>query len=210
MLRPGPVPAAAAMRSALAVRVHIPRLGEMNDLHRDNCQVWWHYTSSSSVHRDVAYGSFARRCGRLMEITTGVDNARDIQALSMVPSEGELLILPNTDFKVKLALSCGQARLLNARYATIPDHMGIMIPEAAPPDASSSRLRHVPLCHGSCATSTSLATECGDRFIARLHPVEGRFIRFSQQLELRSATPRGDVLQCRATGFEFRRNKASL
>jgi hypothetical protein len=77
------------MSSPLAVRVHIPLLEEMNDLRRDNCQLWRHYTSSSSVHRDVAYGSFARRCGRLMEIT-GVDNAKDIQALSMVPSEGEL------------------------------------------------------------------------------------------------------------------------
>ena len=92
--------------------------------------MWWHYTSSSSVHRDVAYGSFARGSGTLMEIT-GVHNAKDIQALSMVPSEGELLILPNTDFKVKLALSCGQARLLNARYATIPDNVDLVILEAA-------------------------------------------------------------------------------
>ena len=101
------------MSSPLAVRVHIPRLEEMNDLHRDKCQVWRHYTSSSSVHRDIAYGSFARRCGTLTEITD-VDNAKDIQALSRVPSEGEILILPNADLKVKLALSCGQARLLNA------------------------------------------------------------------------------------------------
>ena len=106
------------------------RLEEMNDLYRDSCQVWWHYTSSSSVHRDVAYRSFARGSGTLMEIT-GVHNAKDIQALSMVPSEGELLILPNTDFKVKLALSCGQARLLNARYATIPDNVDLVILEAA-------------------------------------------------------------------------------
>jgi hypothetical protein len=49
----------------------------------------------------------------------------------MVPSEGELLILPNTDFKVKLALSCGQARLLNARYANIPDNVDLVILEAA-------------------------------------------------------------------------------
>ena len=65
-----------------------------------------------------------------MEIT-GVHNAKDIQALSMVPSEGELLILPNTDFKVKLALSCEKARLLNARYASIPDNVDLVILEAA-------------------------------------------------------------------------------
>ncbi len=37
---------------------------------------------------------------------TGVYNAKDIQALSMIPSEGEILILPNTEFTVKLALIC--------------------------------------------------------------------------------------------------------
>jgi hypothetical protein len=92
--------------------------------------VWWYYTSSSSVKRNVAYRSFAMGRGTLMEIT-GVHNAKDIQALSMVPSEDELLILPNTDFKVKLALSCSQARLLNARYATIPDNVDLVILEAA-------------------------------------------------------------------------------
>jgi hypothetical protein len=59
--------------------------------------------SSSSVHRDVAYGSFSRRSGTLMKIT-GVHNAKDIQALSMLPSEGEILILPSTDFEDKLAV----------------------------------------------------------------------------------------------------------
>ena len=59
----------------------------------------------------------------------------------MIPSEGELLILPNTDFKVKLALSCGHTQLLNATYATIPDNTGLVILEAAPRDASSSRLK---------------------------------------------------------------------
>jgi hypothetical protein len=48
----------------------------------------------------------------------------------MVPSEGELLILPNTAFKVKLALSCDQVRLLNARYALIPDNVDLVILEA--------------------------------------------------------------------------------
>jgi hypothetical protein len=118
------------------------RLEEMNDLYRDRCQVWWYYTSSSSVHRDVAYRSFARGCGTLMEIT-GVHNAKDIQALSMIPSEGELLILPNTDFEVKVALSCGQARLLNARYTTIPDNVDLVILEAAPPSTTGCTTEHV-------------------------------------------------------------------
>jgi hypothetical protein len=61
---------------------------------------------------------------------TGVHNAKDIQSFSMIPREGEILILPNTEFSVKLALSCGQARLLNARYATIPDNVDLVILEA--------------------------------------------------------------------------------
>jgi hypothetical protein len=124
------LPNAALAPGQILYRGFGQRLEEMNDLYRDNCQVCWYYTSSSSVHRDVAYGSFARRSGTLMEIT-GVHNAKDIQALSMVPSEGELLILPNTDFKVKLALSCEKARLLNARYASIPDNVDLVILEAA-------------------------------------------------------------------------------
>ncbi len=66
-----------------------------------------------------------------MEITR-VCNAKDIRALSMIPAEGELLILPNTKFKVKLALSCDQAQALNERYATIPDNVDLVILEAAP------------------------------------------------------------------------------
>jgi hypothetical protein len=51
----------------------------------------------------------------------------------MIPSEGELLILPNTEFKIKLALSCDQAQALNERYATIPDNVDLVILEAAAP-----------------------------------------------------------------------------
>jgi hypothetical protein len=107
------------------------RLEEMNDLYRDGSAIWWHYTSSSSLHRATAYKDFARRSGTLMEITR-VCNAKDIRPLSMMPAEGELLILPNTEFKVKLALSCDQAQALNERYATIPDNVDLVILDAAP------------------------------------------------------------------------------
>jgi serine/threonine protein kinase len=107
------------------------RLEEMNDLYRDGSAIWWHYTSSSSLHRATAYKDFARRSGTLMEITR-VCNAKDIRPLSMIPAEGELLIPPNTDFKVKLALSCDQAQALNERYTTIPDNVDLVILEAAP------------------------------------------------------------------------------
>jgi hypothetical protein len=108
------------------------RLEEMNDLYCKGNSIWWYYTSSSTLERDeVAYKRFAKSSGTLMEIT-GVLNAKDIRALSMIP-EDELLILPNTEFKVQFALSCDEARLLNARYASIPDNVDLVILEAAPP-----------------------------------------------------------------------------
>ncbi len=76
----------------------------MNDLYRDDNIVWWYYIHSSSVDRQTAYSSFARSSGTLMDITR-VCNAKDIEALSMNRSEREIAILPNTKFKVKLALS---------------------------------------------------------------------------------------------------------
>ena len=106
------------------------RLEDMNDLYQKDSHVWWHYTSSSSLHREFAYGNFARKAGTLMEISC--HNAKDIQALSMIPSEGELLIPPNTEFKVSLSISCHPARLLNARYAMIPDNVDLVILEAKP------------------------------------------------------------------------------
>jgi hypothetical protein len=44
-------------------------------------------------------------------------------------------IVPNTEFKVTLAFSCGEARLLNARYTAIPDDVDLVILEAVPPKA---------------------------------------------------------------------------
>jgi hypothetical protein len=108
------------------------RLDEMNDLYHKKSVIWWYYTSSTSSSRDTAYRMFARGYGTLMEIT-GLCDAKDIQALSMIPSEGEVLVLPNTQFTVELALSCDDARLLNQRYASIPDNVDLVILKAAPP-----------------------------------------------------------------------------
>ncbi len=66
----------------------------------------------------------------------------------MIPSEGELLILPNTEFKVKIALSCDQTRLLNARYAAIPDNVDLVILEDALPSTCHSHARpRAPFLH---------------------------------------------------------------
>jgi hypothetical protein len=75
---------------------------------------------------------------------TGVYNAKDIRALSMIKKyKGEILILPNTEFKVKRAISCNEARLLNARYATIPDNNAdLVILEAARPRAPPISASH--------------------------------------------------------------------
>ena len=117
------------------------RLEEMNDLYRDDGFVWWCSSSSSSTDRLTAYTNFAGGSGTLMEIT-GVCSAKDIRALSMVPHEGEILIRPNSEFKVKLALSCEKARLLNARYAAIPNNVDLVILEAAPPRAPPISASH--------------------------------------------------------------------
>jgi hypothetical protein len=69
-----------------------------------------------------------------MEIS-GVCNAIDIKALSMLQHEDEILILPNSEFTVQLALSCAEARMLNARYATIPNNVDLVIMEDLPPRA---------------------------------------------------------------------------
>jgi hypothetical protein len=110
------------------------RLEDMNDLYQKDNNVWWHYTSSWSLHREVAYRDFARTSGTLMEISC--HNAKDIQQLSMVPREGELLFPPNIEFKVKVALSCRDARLLNARYINIPENVDLVILDAVPPRPS--------------------------------------------------------------------------
>ena len=71
-------------------------------------------------------------------------SAKVIQALSKCPYEGEILILLDTEFKVKLALTCERARLLNARYAMIPNSVDLVILEAAPPSVPlTSFCRHI-------------------------------------------------------------------
>jgi hypothetical protein len=119
------------------------RLEDMNDLYQKDSNVWWQQ-SSLSLHREVAYRDFARASGTLMEIS--LHNAKDIQELSMIPSECELLCLPNTEFKVKLALSCDEARYFNERFQkdVLPENVDLVILEAAPPRPLSRKhaLRH--------------------------------------------------------------------
>jgi hypothetical protein len=130
------------------------RLEDMNDLYQKDSNVWWHYTSSSSLHREVAYHDFARKSGTLMEISC--HNAKDIQELSMMPSEGELLFPPNIEFKVKFALSCHDARLLNARYAAIPDNVDLVILEAVPPRPFPVATLTLPVLHIGGAMSAAV------------------------------------------------------
>ena len=83
-------------------------------------------------------------------------NAKDIQELSMMPSEGELLFPPNIEFKVKFALSCHDARLLNARYAAIPDNVDLVILEAVPPRPFPVATLTLPVLHIGGATSAAV------------------------------------------------------
>jgi hypothetical protein len=83
-------------------------------------------------------------------------NANDIQELIMIPFEGELFFLLNTEFKVKLALSCHDARLLNARYDAIPDNVDLVILEALPPRPSTLTSLTLPVLHIGRVTSVAV------------------------------------------------------
>jgi hypothetical protein len=74
----------------------------------------------------------------------------------MMPSEGELIFPPNIGFKVKFALSCHDARLLNARYAAIPDNVDLVILEAVPPRPFPVETLTLPALHIGGATSAAV------------------------------------------------------
>jgi hypothetical protein len=59
----------------------------------------------------------------------GVTDAKDIQMFSMVPRECEFLILHNSRCKVRVALSCDQARLLDQEHKVLPDNVDLVILE---------------------------------------------------------------------------------
>ncbi len=144
----------------------------------------------------------SRRCNE----QSGVRNAKDIQELSMLPSEGELLILPNTDFKVKLALSCDQARMLNVRCMTIPDHMGLVIPEAAPPDASSSWLKRCGVfrcaAHAQPTHCTLVNAATGSARDCILWRAIYSLLSAARVTRCYTSNgPHGDVLQCTSDGI---------
>jgi hypothetical protein len=101
----------------------------MNDLYTVGSDVWWHYTSSSSRNLKVAYTDFSRGSGTLMALNA-VSNAKDIRALSMFPSEAELVIMHNTRFRVEVTLSCAQARLFSSAFSGIPDNVDLVILKA--------------------------------------------------------------------------------
>ena len=100
----------------------------MNDLYCTGAEVCWHQTSSATTIKDVAYSSFASGRGTLMELV-GVCDAKDIRNLSMFPTEGEYTILHNTRLKVRVALSCDEARLLDQQHKLLPDNVDLIILE---------------------------------------------------------------------------------
>jgi hypothetical protein len=71
----------------------------------------------------------------------------------MVPSEGELLFLPNTEFKVKLALSCDEARFFADRFkAILSDNVDLVILEPAIPKPHTKKLYSRPVRHSDLRT----------------------------------------------------------
>jgi hypothetical protein len=87
------------------------RLEEMNDLYVEGNTVHWHYPSSSSTDSNVSQG-FANG-GTLLKFD-GITDARSIEEFSLVPTEKEFLLPYTSLFKVIVALSCNQARLLES------------------------------------------------------------------------------------------------
>jgi hypothetical protein len=112
-----------------------PRVNEMNDLYSPGAEVCWHQTSSATRSKDTAYRSFANGCGTLMEIV-GVTDATDIRHISMFPAEGEYTILHNSCLKVRIALSCADARLLDEQHKLLPDNVDLIILEQCEPKAA--------------------------------------------------------------------------
>jgi serine/threonine protein kinase len=104
------------------------RLAEMNDLYKVQGEVCWHQTSSCTSVQRVAYEEFANESGTLMELI-GVVKAKDIRLLSMIPAENEYIILHNSQFKVQVALTCDQARLLDQEHKVLPDNVDLVILE---------------------------------------------------------------------------------
>ncbi len=120
------------------------RLEDMNDLYQKNSKVWWYYIQSTSTDHDTAYANFATG-GTLMVISC-LYNAKDIQELSMIPAEREILVIPNTEFKVKLTLTSDDAQSLKDMIPNIPDNVDLVILEGAaplPPPKSGQPFRRV-------------------------------------------------------------------
>ena len=51
----------------------------------------------------------------------------------MIPAEREILVIPNTEFKVKLTLTSDDAQSLKDMIPNMPDNVDLVILEAAPP-----------------------------------------------------------------------------
>jgi hypothetical protein len=104
------------------------RLEVMNDLYVEGNTVHWHYPSSSSTDSNVSQ-EFAN--GGTLFRFDGITDARSIEPFSLAPTQKEFLLPFTSVFKVVVALSCDQARLVesfidkktlvvNDKIATLP------------------------------------------------------------------------------------------
>jgi hypothetical protein len=59
----------------------------------------------------------------------GVVDAKGIRLLSMIPRENEYIILHNSRFKVRVALSYADARLLDEEHKVLRDNVDLVILE---------------------------------------------------------------------------------
>ncbi len=121
---------------AAAVHVRLTRwcraldcpLTEVSHLYVKGGCVWFNSITSTSTDQAATLGSFGSGVsgcpGTLLELR--VLSARSVAAFSAFPKEHELLLRPNTRGKVLVALSSGEAALLQG-MAQLPPNVDLAV-----------------------------------------------------------------------------------
>jgi hypothetical protein len=105
-------------------------LSEVSHLYRKGGFVWFRSPTSTTVDKDITMATFgagaAGGAGTFIELR--VQNAKEIQAFSAVPSEQERLLAPNTCFKVLECLTASQISRLQG-FAPLPPNVDLVVLE---------------------------------------------------------------------------------
>ncbi len=99
------------------------RLEDINDLYKVGNDVHWHYPSH--VTTDINVSQAFSNGGTLFRFD-GVTDARSLEPFSLAPKRKEFLLPYTSKFKVIVALSCDQARLL-ASFGDLPLNVDLVV-----------------------------------------------------------------------------------